>query len=213
MNLEETTYWLADLLPGEFTTSRRRVSQSFPEFTVAELRLGDNGGEAGGEDDAAETVAATLDAARIEPQLVTEDGSDLRVEFITVASGHGRAAADLVMAAATMIAEDPIHFSPQPGLLLPKLGWHVDDTITALHGLLVPPFLWEDGVPNVHEVNFGGRHGGGTYHEYTHPGRMTVYAQLVMLTEEEYRVAVDGGPAAAQQLLATSQANLNDVWR
>jgi hypothetical protein len=93
LNLEETTYWLADLLPGEFTTSRRRVSQSFPEFTVAELRLGDNGGEAGGEDDGAETVAATLDAARIEPQLVTEDGSDLRVEFITVDHrGHGRTA-------------------------------------------------------------------------------------------------------------------------
>ncbi|WP_420098767.1 hypothetical protein [Corynebacterium sp.] len=208
MNLEETTYWLADLLPGEFTTSRRRVSQSFPEFTVAELRLGDDG-----DADGAETVAATLDAARIEPQLVTEDGSDLRVEFITVTTGHGRAAADLVMAAATMISKDPVHFSPQPGLLLPKLGWHVDDTITAQHGLLVPPFLWEDGVPNVHEVNFGGRHGGGTQHEYTHPGRMTVYAQLVMLTEEEYQVASEGGPTAAQQMLATSQANLNDVWR
>ncbi|MEJ6550617.1 hypothetical protein PQI66_13800 [Corynebacterium sp. USCH3] len=208
MNLEETTYWLADLLPGEFTTSRRRVSQSFPEFTVAELRLSDDG-----DADGAETVAATLDAARIEPQLVTEDGSDLRVEFITVTTGHGRAAADLVMAAATMISKDPIHFSPQPGLLLPKLGWHVDDTITAQHGLLVPPFLWEDGVPNVHEVNFGGRHGGGTQHEYTHPGRMTVYAQLVMLTEEEYQVASEGGPTAAQQMLATSQANLNDVWR
>ncbi|MDN5581383.1 MAG: hypothetical protein ACTH2Y_09575 [Corynebacterium sp.] len=208
MNLEETTYWVGDLLPGEVTTSRRRVSQSFPEFTVAEIHLG-------GEDEAAdaETVAATLDAARIEPLLVTEDGSDLRVEFITVTTGHGRAAADLVMAAATMISRDPIQLSPQPGLLLPKLGWHVDDTITAQHGLLVPPFLWEDGVPNVHEVNFGGRHGGGSQHEYTHPGRMTVFAQLVMLTEDEYRVAVDGGPGAVQQMLATSQANLNDVWR
>lgn len=154
-----------------------------------------------------------MDAARIEPQLITEDGSDLRVEFITVTTGHGRAAADLVTAAATMIAEDPVDRSPQPGLLLPKLGWHVDDTMTALHGLLVPPFLWEDGVPNVHEVNFGGRHGGGKHQKYTHPGRMTVYAQLVMLTEDEYRVAVDGGPVAAQQMLATSEADLNDVWR
>ncbi|MGV0869836.1 hypothetical protein [Corynebacterium kalidii] len=208
MNLEETTYWLADLLPGEFTTTRRRVSQSFPEFTVAELQLGDGGDEAD-----AETVAATLDAARIEPQLATEDGSDLRVEYITVTTGHGRTAPDLVMAAATMIAADPVQRSPQPGLLLPDLGWHVDESITARHGLLVPPFLWEDGVPNVHEVNFGGRHGGGTHHEYTHPGRMTVYAQLVMLTDDEYRVAVDGGATAAQQMLATTQANLNDVWR
>lgn len=214
MNLEETTYWLSDLLPGEFTTTRRRVSQSFPEFTVAELNLGGDGAD--GEevaDGAGETVAATLDAARIDPKLVTEDGSDLRVEFITVTTGHGRAAADLVMAAATMISKDPGHFSPQPGLLLPKLGWHVDDTITARHGLLVPPFLWEDGVPNVHEVNSGGRHGGGTYHEYTDPGRMTVFAQLVMLTEDEYLIARDDGPVAAQQMLASSQANLNDIWR
>jgi hypothetical protein len=120
------------------------------------------------------------------------------------------------MAAATMIAKPtPSSFSPQPGLLLPEAGLACRRHRSRLcHGLLVPPFLWEDGVPNVHEVNFGGRHGGGTHHEYTHPGRMTVYAQLVMLTDDEYRVAVDGGAtAAAQQMLATTQANLNDVWR
>lgn len=211
MNLEETTQWVSDLLPGEFSTTRRRVNTGFPEFTVAELNLGGTGDEGGG--DAAETVAATLDAARIEPDLVTDNGADLRVEFITVTTGHGRAAADLVTAAATMVGTDPHQYSPQPGLLLPKLGWHVDETMTALHGLLVPPFVWEDGVPNVHEVNFGGRHGGGDYHAYTHPGRMTVYAQLVMLTEDEYQVALSGGPAAVQNLLATSEANLNDVWR
>ncbi len=206
MNLVETTQWVTDLLPGEIETSRRRVNTGFPEFTVASVRLGDGDG-------ASETVAATLDAARIEPDLVTDNGADLRVEFITVTTGHGRAAADLVTAAATMISKDPHQLSPQPGLLLPKLGWHVDETMTALHGLLVPPFMWEDGVPHVHEVNFGGRHGGGDYHDFTHPGRMTVYAQLVMLTEDEYQVAVDGGPAAVQQMLATSSANLNDVWR
>lgn len=208
MNLEETRYWLSDLLPGEAEITHRRVNVGFPEFNVASLEIG--GGPDGS---AAETVGATLDAARIEPDLVTDGGADLRVEYITVTSGHSRAAPDLMTAAATMIAKDPHQHSPQPGLLLPKLGWHVDETMTALHGLLVPPFLWEDGVPNVHEENFGGRHGGGDYHEYTHPGRMTVFAQLVMLTEDEYRVAVDGGPAAVQQMLASSSVNLNDVWR
>lgn len=42
---------------------------------------------------------------------------------------------------------------------------------------------------------------------------MTVYAQLVMLTEDEYRVALSGGPGAVQNLLAISEANLNNVWR
>ena len=91
MNLAETKQWVSDLLPGEFTTSRRRVNTGFPEFTVAELTLGGTGdgfggGVAGTAD--AETVAVTLDAARVEPDLVTDNGADLRVEFITVVSGR-----------------------------------------------------------------------------------------------------------------------------
>ncbi len=212
MNLEETTFWAGDLLPGEPRTSTRRVVQGFPEFTVADVPIG---GREDPEDPTApaETVAMTLDAARIEPGLVTDDGADLRVEFITVTSGHTRAAADLVCAAATMIAQDPHRRSPQPGLLMPDLGWHVDETMTAKHGLLIPPFLWEDGVPNVHEIDYGGRHGGGTSHDWTHPGRMTVVAQLVMLTDAEFAVATSQGLGAVQQRLLDAGTDLNDVWR
>lgn len=212
MDLKETTYWSSDLLPGDPTTTTRRVVQGFPEFTVADVSIGGPGDP---EDPTApaETVAMTLDAARIEPGLVTEDGADLRVEFVTVTTHHSRAAADLVTAAATMIAQDPHQRSPQPGLLLPDLGWHVDETMTAKHGLLIPPFLWEDGVPHVHEVDFGGRHGGGTSHDWTHPGRMTVVAQLVMLTDEEFSVATSQGLGAVQQQLTDTGTDLNDVWR
>lgn len=212
MNLQETTFWARDLLPENPRTSTRRVNQGFPEFTVADVSIGEGtpGAEPG---EPAETVAMTLDAARIDPSLVTDDGADLRVEFITVTSGHSRTAADLVCAAATMIAQDPHQRSPQPGLLLPDLGWHVDETMTAKHGLLVPPFLWEDGVPNVHEVDFGGRHGGGDHHEWTHPGRMTVVAQLVMLTDAEFAVATSQGLGAVQQQLLAADTDLNDVWR
>lgn len=212
MNLKETTYWASDLLPGEPTTTTRRVVQGFPEFTVAEVNIGGPGDP---DDPTApvETVAMTLDAASIEPGLVTEDGADLRVEFVTVTTRHSRAAADLVTAAATMIAQDPHQRSPQPGLLLPDLGWHVDEAMTAKHGLLIPPFLWEDGVPHVHEVDFGGRHGGGLAQDWTHPGRMTVVAQLVMLTDGEYSVATSQGLAAVQQQLLDAGTDLNDVWR
>jgi len=155
----------------------------------------------------------TLDAARIEPSLVTDEGADLRVEFVSVTSGHSRAAADLVAAAATMIAQDPHQRSPQPGLLLPDLGWHVDESITAKHGLLVPPFLWEDGVPHVHEIDFGGRHGGGQVHDWTHPGRMTVVAQLVMLTDAEFSTATAQGLGVVQQELTSAGTDLNNIWR
>ncbi|AGP31790.1 hypothetical protein [Corynebacterium terpenotabidum] len=212
MNLQETRVWADDLLPDTPTVSTRRVAQGFPEFTVAEVHIG---GDASPDDPGApaETVAMTLDGARIEPNLVTAEGADLRVEFIAVTSGHSRAAADLVCAAATMVGEDPHQRSPQPGLLLPGLGWHVDETMTAKHGLLVPPFLWEDGVPNVHEVDSGGRHGGGTRHDWTHPGRMTVVIQLVMLTDGEFAVATEQGLEAVQQQLLSTGTDLNDVWR
>ncbi|KAH8391702.1 hypothetical protein KR215_011927, partial [Drosophila sulfurigaster] len=85
--------------------------------------------------------------------------------------------------------------------------------MTAKHGLLVPPFLWEDGVPNVHEVDFGGRHGGGGEHDWTDPGRMTVVAQLVMLTDAEFAVATSQGLGAVQRSLLDTGTDLNDVWR
>ena len=55
----------------------------------------------------AETVAMTIDAGRMESGLETEDGSDLRVELLTVVSGHDDTAADLLAHAATMISQDP----------------------------------------------------------------------------------------------------------
>lgn len=215
MNLEETTFWASGLLPDGLRTDTRQVQQSFPEFTVAEVFIGAGAPGAAADvwGDPAETVAMTLDAARIEPGLVTGDGADLRVEFITVTAGHSRIAGDLVVAAATMISQDPHQFSPQPGLLLPELGRHVDATMTAVHGLLVPPFLWEDGVPRVHEVDFGGRHGGGQAHEWTHPGRMTVVAQLVMLTDAEFRTGTREGFDVVQQQLLAAGTDLNDVRR
>ncbi|MFR4189392.1 MAG: hypothetical protein ACLT2I_05475, partial [Corynebacterium variabile] len=77
----------------------------------------------------------------------------------------------------------------------------------------IPPFLWEDGVPHVHEVDFGGRHGGGTSQDWTHPGRMTIVAQLVMLTDGEYSAATSQGLGVVQQQLLDAGTDLNDVWR
>nr|WP_274706480.1 suppressor of fused domain protein [Corynebacterium macclintockiae] len=222
-------------MPGEPTIARRRIGDSFPEFAVAEVFLGDaptgqnhtpqEGGagsaESGDEAVLAETVAMTIDAGRLESGLETEDGSDLRVELLTVVSGHNDTAADLLAHAASMISQDPGHWPPQPGTLLPDVVQQMDADserkITARNGLLVVPYVWDDGVPHVHEVTSGGasRHSkeGDTDVEFTHPGRLTIVAQLVMLTDEEAELAQTAGVAAVQERLVREGVNINNIWR
>lgn len=177
--------------------------------------------EGGDEAVLAETVAMTIDAGRLESGLETEDGSDLRVELLTVVSGHDDTAADLLAHAASMISQDPGHWPPQPGTLLPDVVQQMDADserkITARNGLLVVPYVWDDGVPHVHEVTSGGasRHSkeGDADVEFTHPGRLTIVAQLVMLTDEEAELAQTAGVAAVQERLVREGVNINNIWR
>lgn len=207
MNTAETLHWVTGLLPVEPHVEQRSVGASFPTFTVAEVFLPSD-----------ESVAFTLDASQIEPHLQTEDESDVRVEFVAVTTGHSDMAARLATAAATMVAENPVERTPQPGTLLPDLGRTVDDSLTAVHGLLVVPFLWaEQGVPQVHEVASGGRRAkdkqNGAAVEFTHPGRLTVPIQLLMLTDAEFALAQRDGVSALQAAMTQREINLNDVWR
>ncbi len=207
---------------------RRQVGVSSPAFTVAEVFLGGDATD----DTPAETVAMTCDAGRIGPTLSTDDGTDVRVELMTVVTGHGSVAGELVAGAGAMIAEDPKVHSPQPGTVLEGLGAAIDESITAKHGLLIVPFVWGGGVPQVHEVNQSGgkrskeaREGEVKQLDFTHPGRLTVVAQLVMLNDEElalYRGEAESGEAAGdphrgfeivQQRIAEGGINLNDVFR
>ncbi|OFM61463.1 hypothetical protein HMPREF2678_03310 [Corynebacterium sp. HMSC058E07] len=182
---------------------------------------GDASVEGGDEAVLAETVAMTIDAGRLESGLETEDGSDLRVELLTVVSGHDDTAADLLAHAASMISQGPSHWPPQPGTLLPNVVQQMDADserkITARNGLLVVPYVWDDGVPHVHEVTSGGasRHSkeGDTDVEFTHPGRLTIVAQLVMLTDEEAELAQTAGVAAVQERLVREGVNINNIWR
>lgn len=182
---------------------------------------GEVGGDAGEEFVLAETVAMTIDAGRLESGLQTEDGSDLRVELLTVVSGHDDTAADLLAHAATMISQNPGHWPPQPGTMLPNVVQQMDADserkITARNGLLVVPYVWDDGVPHVHEVTSGGasRHSkeDEAEVEFTHPGRLTIVAQLVMLTDEELAIAQTDGVAAVQERLVREGVDINNIWR
>ena len=183
--------------------------------------VGEVDGDAGEEFVLAETVAMTIDAGRMESGLQTEDGSDLRVELLTVVSGHDDTAADLLAHAATMISQNPGHWPPQPGTMLPNVVQQMDADserkITARNGLLVVPYVWDDGVPHVHGVPSGGasRHSkeDEAEVEFTHPGRLTIVAQLVMLTDEELAIAQTDGVAAVQERLVREGVDINNIWR
>ncbi|WP_231699797.1 MULTISPECIES: hypothetical protein [Corynebacterium] len=194
---------MEDLLPGDMTVVSRQVGESFPIFNIASAHIGEEGSE--------ESVAMTLDMSRIDPGLESEDGADVRVELLIVHQGHSGVGPDLLATAATMISEDPMERSPQPGLTLPGLAGHVDGSITATHGVLVVPFVWSQGVPHILEVAQNAD--GETQEEFTHPGRMTVPAQLVMLTDEEFAVVESEGLGAAQRYIVENNINVNDLWR
>ncbi|MBC2682432.1 suppressor of fused domain protein [Corynebacterium anserum] len=213
MDQKETLAWIADLLPGSPQVKTYTAGQSALPVNVATVVVGS---DVEGHEGNAETVAMTLNASQIDPQLETEDGSDLRVELLTITTGKGSTAAELLAAAVTTIAQNPHVHSPQPGTFLPNLGDHIQQKITAKHGLLLAPYVWEEGVPHVHEVASSGKRGKnktGEHIEFTHPGRLTVPAQLVMLTDAEFELATTSGLNAVQEHIAKKGVNLNDVWR
>ena len=207
---------------------QRQVSESFPEFHIAVAHLAaprdpanpadaDANPPAADAAPAEETISMSIDLSRVDPGLVAEDGSDVRAELIFVNSGHSGVGADLIACAATMVAENPQVRPPQPGITLPDLAGHVDGSITARHGVFVVPFVWDQGVPNMHEVveEPRGRHAAAAHAqpEFTHPGRLTVATQLVMLTDEEFAIAEKDGIGAAQRFIVENAKNLHDLWR
>lgn len=229
MNTEETYTWVEQLLPAAPSLERIKIGESFPEFAVAQVFLGLDATDA-----QPETVAMTVDAGRIEAGLEAEPGTEVRVEFVTVVTDHGTLAAELVAATATRISQDPVSFTPQPGTVLRGVADNVNRGLSARNGLLIVPFLWEKGVPQVHELSGGGgkravkeadqadaegRSSSGEEFDYTHPGRLTVPAQLVMITDEELAIleraaeSGDNGVDALQDYLSANAVNINDVWR
>ena len=49
--------------------------------------------------------------------------------------------------------------------------------------------------------------------EFTHPGRLTLPVQLVMLTDEELDIAEQQGVDKLQQKLVETGADLHNPWR
>ncbi|AZA14607.1 hypothetical protein ACFPVT_03740 [Corynebacterium choanae] len=133
-----------------------------------------------------------------------------------------------VAAASMLIGQATPRLSAQPGQLLPGIGsaagFHVDPTITVQHGLLIAPWLWAEGVPQVVEqpgavdlfcLDNSAATSIDAMRDTQDPqlGRITVISQLLLLTDDEYNYGVTYGVAALQEALTEQRIAVMDLRR
>jgi len=229
MNLLETQTWLESILPGETHWTSIKASSNSPPFTVTSLLINDDGTaepvdptddneeqprgrHAKVTDDLRQTLACTADAARYSTGLTSPDGMDVRAELLAVGLARPGEMGQLVAAAATMLSEEGSGRLAQPGTFLPGLGAKVNPAFTTKHGLLVVPYIWPKGVPTVTEHPDLTTADGQPVNP-THPGRMTLIAQIIMLTEQEFLQGMTHGIDSLQTRLAEGGADLRDLRR
>ena len=163
-------------------------------------------------DDLRQTLACTADAAQYSTGLTSPDGMDVRAELLAVGLARPGEMGQLVAAAATMLSEEGSGRLAQPGTFLPGLGAMVNPAFTTKHGLLVVPYIWPKGVPTVTEHPDLTTADGQPVNP-THPGRMTLIAQIIMLTEQEFLHGMTHGIDSLQTRLAEGGADLRDLRR
>lgn len=229
MNLLEAQTWLESILPGETHWTSIKVSPDSPPFTVTSLLINDDGTaepvdsaddneeqprgrHAKVTDDLRQTLACTADAAQYSTGLTSPDGMDVRAELLAVGLARPGEMGQLVAAAATMLSEEGSGRLAQPGTFLPGLGAMVNPAFTTKHGLLVVPYIWPKGVPTVTEHPDLTTADGQPVNP-THPGRMTLIAQIIMLTEQEFLHGMTHGIDSLQTRLAEGGADLRDLRR
>lgn len=186
MNLQETTFWVNGLFPGDMTMGR------VGKFTVAHFKpLPEDEGPV-------EFIASTVDYGAVETGLVADDnGREVRVEIFTVANA-GESISELVSGAASMLVDAQGKILPQPGELLPGLGLVANQDVSARNGLLISPFVWGSEVPRFDDPD---------------ANTLTVMLQLVMLTDDELAHLQTYGIESFQQAVAEEGINLFDLRR
>ena len=229
MNLLETQTWLASILPSDTQWSSVTAGPEKPPFTVTSLLIDDDGsaepiaphdedenpassGHGYVADDLRQVLACTADAARYSTGLTSPDGMDVRAEILAVGLERPGEIAQLVSATAAMLSEEGSGRLAQPGTFLPGLGAMVSPALTTKHGLLVVPYIWPQGVPTVTE-HPDLTTADGQPVAPTHPGRMTLIAQVIMLTEQEFLHGMTHGIDSLQARLAGGHADLRDLRR
>lgn len=187
MNLKETAYWLDSIFPCSL-----RFEQTVG-FHMATAELG-----------AGEFLACSADFGEVDTGLsLTGTEIPVRCEIFTVARAEERVVSALVASALTMLVDTnsaTTSYHAQPGTLLPGMGVYgpsdIMQSLSVSHGLLISPFVWEQGVPQVQEED-----------------RFTTLCQLIPLTDDEFIHAHTYGVAALQEALIQENVDLMDLKR
>lgn len=149
--------------------------------------------------DDARALAATVEFGGVDTGLALSDDPEreVRCELMVTATATEAEAAAVALAAGRMLEEAGGVVPAQPGVLLPGLAERaglVDATVT--HGMLQPPRLWGEQTPHVNEDD-----------------RMTLMLEVIMITDEEYDIAVDQGVDKLLRRLQRRAADLDDWGR
>lgn len=214
MNIVETSHWIDGLFPGQV---------SFHEvgpFTVAAVDLG------------GESIACSVDFSRVDTGLITSAGAEsleVRSEVLCLAREPQDVLGRAVGAAATMLLDAstafhtaraegvtplPVRMHAQPGQLLPAVGVLAGlpaQGYTVTHGILADPRIWGPEIPFVREE--AGHVSTSAPDEASELGRLTLPLQLILLTEEEFSVAVHEGGDVLMQEMAAREVDLLDLRR
>lgn len=142
-------------------------------------------------------VAVSVGFSAVDTGVVVDGaaGTEIRCELVCAAAGTGATLERRVMAVAgawKVIVDKrlPAH----PGVLVPDLVH--DPALTVHHGWLREPRVFDEGTPY-----------------FTEPGRMTLLLELVLLTDEEYGIAVEHGIDFLERRLRRRQMDLGDWCR
>ncbi|KKO83641.1 hypothetical protein [Corynebacterium otitidis] len=200
MKRDECEAWLGGILPG-----RLEVYHA-------------DGFHVGVTSTKTQDIAATVDFNRVDTGLVGKKGIAVRAELLTVTDAGVAAAADAVAKAAAALKRAGGQLPARPGTILIDLADTFEPpegvdagAITARHGLLVPPFMWNGSVPQYREEP--GEVTGVDETDTGDNGRLTAMLQLLMVTDSEREFFVDHGAEEFSRAMAAEHTQLLDWFR
>lgn len=138
---------------------------------------------------------ATSGVRQFPTNLTSEDGKELRTEFVLAARTAAREAADIVDACALAASNGTFHIAP--GAVIPDAVKYVAPNLRCEHILLVPPFLW----PELEVVREQG------------DGSVLTRLQAVPITRGELQFAAEKSADALMDRLEARRADVSNFDR
>lgn len=138
---------------------------------------------------------ATSGVRQFPTNLTSEDGKELRTEFVLAARTTAREGADIADACALAASNGTFHIAP--GAVIPDAVKFVAPNLRCEHILLVPPFLWPE-LEVVRELD---------------DGSVLTRLQAVPITRGELQFAAEKSADALMERLEAKRADVSNFDR